>query len=86
LLHALEYGLFTLLLYRAFRSTWKIKSSFQAGALIVGIAVILGALDELYQSFNPARTADPYDLMADAFGALSVAVFLLVRNRTGTLS
>ena len=37
--------------------------------MVIVIAVMLGLLDEIMQSFNPGRSADWTDLLADAIGA-----------------
>ena len=73
--HLLEYGLFGLLLGRAFRFTvggtrglW-----WAVGTVLVGSAV--GAMDEFYQSFVPGRDSDIHDWMTDSFALLLAALF-----------
>ena len=42
-----------------------------------------GALDEVHQSFVPGRTADPLDALADAAGALIIALAVWLVGRRG---
>jgi VanZ family protein len=58
-IHAVEYAVLALLLFRATRSPW---IAFAATALY-------GITDELHQSFVPGRNASAYDALADALGA-----------------
>jgi VanZ family protein len=37
--------------------------------MVIVLAVMLGLLDEIMQSFNPGRSADWTDLLADTIGA-----------------
>ena len=73
--HMLEYGLFGLLLGRAFRFTVGGKRGlwWAVGTVLVGSAV--GALDEFYQSFVPGRDSDIHDWMADSFALLLAVLF-----------
>ena len=46
------------------------------------LATGFGALDEVHQSYVPGRSADPWDLLADAVGALAgVALVRLWQTR-----
>jgi VanZ family protein len=40
-------------------------------ALAAAITIVYGVTDEFHQSFVPGRSADAYDLAADAAGALA---------------
>ncbi|HSE57745.1 MAG TPA: VanZ family protein [Nitrospiraceae bacterium] len=73
-LHLVEYGGLSLLCYRAFR--WAAGEWGAAHALWLAIvtATVYGLSDELHQVFVPPREADPWDLTADALGALLGAV------------
>ena len=42
----------------------------------IAVAVAYGMFDEWHQLFVPLRSFDPYDLMADAAGAVLVQLFL----------
>lgn len=73
--HLGEYGLFGLLLGRAFRFTvggtrglW-----WAVGTVLVGSAV--GAMDEFYQSFVPGRTSDVRDWLTDSLALLLAVLF-----------
>jgi VanZ family protein len=82
--HLLEYGLFGLLLARAFRVTpgGARGPSWALGTVVLGSLV--GALDEVYQRSVPGRVSDVRDWAADT-GALVLAVLLthLVSLRLG---
>ena len=69
--HFLIFGLLATLIMRIpkiYLLRWR-------GALAsVLIVIAYGAVDEWRQSFTPGRTAEPYDLIADALGA-GIAVF-----------
>lgn len=66
LLHAMEYGILGILLYRAFHQTTR-----AVGSIILSIicVVIFGISDEIHQWFVPNRQADTWDLLADTLGA-----------------
>jgi VanZ family protein len=65
--HLTEYAILAALLYRALRQG---RSHFgRAAAFAFLIAAIYAALDEFHQSFVPSRTASPWDVMIDCFGA-----------------
>jgi hypothetical protein len=71
--HLLEYGLYGLLLGRAFRFTVGGNRGFAwaLGSVMAGAAT--GALDELYQAHIPRRTSDVWDWATD-FTAVLLAV------------
>lgn len=50
-------------------------------ALAWGLAVLWGVIDELHQSQVPGRSADPWDALADACGALIAVVALAALGR-----
>ena len=64
-LHACEYGILGILLYRAFTQT-------TTKALSIGLSIIcviaFGISDEFHQWFVPQRQADVWDLVADTCG------------------
>lgn len=66
ILHALEYGILALLLYRAFKHT--VNTRWTVGLSIL-TAVAFGLTDEIHQWFVPNREADVFDLLADGLGA-----------------
>jgi len=69
LLHAGGYGLLGLLFCRAYRSGWPAASARSLARAAVLSAVLFGLTDEIHQSYVPSRTADGWDLLADALGA-----------------
>lgn len=73
-LHLVEYGLLSLLCYRAFRWAAGEWGARHALWLAIVTATVYGLSDELHQVFVPPREADPWDLTADALGALLGAV------------
>lgn len=77
-IHIGEYGVFTLLLYRAFTKTGVSKKK----SLIVSIlvAIFYAITDEFHQSFTPGRDPRIRDVFFDSFGSLMsmVAVFKIV--------
>jgi VanZ family protein len=73
--HLLEYGLFGLLLARAFRCTLR-GARGPAWALgAVALGSLIGAADEIYQRSVPGRISDVRDWAADT-AALILAVLL----------
>jgi VanZ family protein len=67
-LHAIEYGVLGILIYRVFRHSEGRRSSGQALLLAFAASAIYGATDELHQAFVPLREADGWDLLTDAIG------------------
>ena len=70
LVHAGEYGILSLLLYRAFihaQQGWLRK---QAVSLSVLSCIIFGFSDEVHQMYVPMRTADAADFLADSIGVV----------------
>ena len=66
LLHALEYGILGILLYRAFHQTTRATGSIILSIICV---VVFGISDEMHQWFVPNRQAELWDLLADTIGA-----------------
>lgn len=72
--HVLAYGILGLLAARA----WRAAGLRPHAAVVVTLAVTVGLVDELNQMRVPARTADPFDLLADAIGV--VVGFVLIQR------
>jgi VanZ family protein len=73
LLHGMVYAVFGGVSFLAARSTWSVRAPW----LVIGCtvaAVLYGLSDEFHQSFVPGRTADLWDVVADAIGGLVGAV------------
>lgn len=68
--HIIEYGILGCLLAFARIPSRRAESSGRIAAVII-MGVLFGCLDELYQSFIPGRSTDPFDVMADALGVIS---------------
>jgi VanZ family protein len=76
--HALEYFGLGVLLARAFRAGRRAAVPMRTVTRAVTLGVIVGACDEIFQSFVPGRLPDVYDVLADATGVLlAQLVFLL---------
>jgi VanZ family protein len=65
LVHSIEFGLFGMLVYRAFRYPRPLRIPYTL-TLVVGIP--FAALDELHQLFVPGRHCDPVDFLFDIAG------------------
>ncbi len=65
-LHACEYGVLGILLYRAFKYTTPTNGNMGLAIICV---IAFGISDEFHQWFVPQRQADIWDLVADTFGA-----------------
>ena len=69
-LHAVEYGILSLLCYRAFR--WGVSGQVASHALLFAIvaASLYGITDEVHQLFVPFRESGWQDWLADTIGAI----------------
>jgi hypothetical protein len=67
--HFLEYGLLAFMMTHAVRVTWP-RARFGLTAAW-WLTASLGLTDELHQAYVPGRSADIYDLVADALGAVA---------------
>ncbi|HYM87555.1 MAG TPA: VanZ family protein [Nitrospiraceae bacterium] len=69
-LHAVEYGILSLLCYRAFR--WAAGSAVARQAVVLAIvtASVFGLTDEVHQLFVPFRESSWLDWLADTVGAV----------------
>ena len=68
-LHAIEYGVLGILMYRAFRYAAGAWSGSRALLLAVIASTTYGLTDELHQFFVPLREADVWDFLTDAVGS-----------------
>ena len=69
-LHAMEYGILSLLCYRAFRWSAGPAVARQAVVLAIVTASFYGITDEVHQSFVPLRESSWKDWLADTIGAI----------------
>ena len=75
LAHFTEYAILGFLSMRAF--AWG-RAILVASVILIGVA----SIDEINQSFNPARTGSPVDVLLDvAGGATAILIIALVRRR-----
>lgn len=71
------FGLGLLLCYVSTR-----PPSFRRFATVAVIAIVYGIVDELTQKLVPGRHCDPYDMLADAAGALTAIVLYATASVT----
>lgn len=81
LLHACEFGIFALLLVKAYGS-WLAVARRNTVLLAAFTGIVWALLDELHQLFVPGRDGNIYDFLADAVGVVAVlAIYTWVRQR-----
>src|SRR5438067_12758568 len=68
-LHAMEYGLLSILCYRAFRHGAGDRAARYALLLAIVSTAAYGVTDEVHQAFVPLREAEAGDLLMDMIGA-----------------
>jgi VanZ family protein len=69
-LHTVEYGILSLLCYRAFRWAAGPAVARQAVVLAIVTASVYGLTDEVHQLFVPFRESGWQDWLADTIGAV----------------
>ena len=74
--HLVEYGLFGLLLVRAFRHAAAGRGGLVPALAAVSAGSLVGAADEIYQRTVPGRTADFRDWATDTVAVLAVVLVL----------
>src|SRR5690349_6496561 len=75
--HAGEYALLCFLWWRALRGVMPAR---HAPLAALAIAVAYSCTDEFHQTFVHGRDGSPRDVLIDAVGSVSVAVWLLRRQ------
>jgi len=78
--HAFLFGFLAFLFLRALLKGNYPRVSFKTAIASIAFTVFYGATDEFHQQFVPGRTPDPYDIAADAAGAIIVCLFILFLN------
>lgn len=73
-LHAVEYGILSLLCCRAFRRAAGPTVARQAVVLAIVTASVYGVTDEVHQAFVPLRESSWLDWLADTIGAAIAAM------------
>jgi VanZ family protein len=87
LLHAGGYGLLGLLFCRAYRAGWPGASIRSLARYAVLSTALFGLSDEIHQSFVVFRTADAWDVLADAIGGtLGVGFYFMLLSLSGPRS
>lgn len=79
--HMTAYGIFTWLVWRTLRKKAAESWRWLWGAQTLIVVVLVGGLDELRQSFDPARTPRASDVGWDLLGALLAVLLLYVKAR-----
>lgn len=81
LMHAVEYGVLSMLFYLSVNSSIKFKRAWYPMVIAIVLSVVFGIFDEIHQHFVPFRNADFLDIVADGVGALIVQSFVFGINR-----
>jgi VanZ family protein len=85
--HVLGYGILSILLFRAWRSTLTVRGNPAWSLAWTSIAVLMTALvaslDEWHQSFLPKRTGKIQDVLLDTAAALAaqILIYLWLRRK-----
>lgn len=68
LMHTMEYSGLGILLGRAWGGMLRPSRPLVIALAAICCGIVIGTLDELFQSTVPGRVCSPYDLAADTFG------------------
>ena len=79
IVHAIEFGLFGMLLFRAFRYPLSLPHPY---ILTLAVGIPYAALDEIHQLFVPGRNCDIYDFYMDVLGIIVFSAVSMRLNRT----
>ena len=80
LIHLVEFGILSLILGKAFRTSEPKIFIKHAAILSVIMTILYGISDEIHQSFVPLRCPDVYDVVADGIGGiLAQGIFVIKR-------
>jgi len=71
--HLIEYGILGLVICRAVHPAGR-EFWWKYAMIAVVLTAGYGITDELHQYFTPGRVVDPWDVLADSFGAVLAAV------------
>jgi len=82
LLHLLEYSVFGVIISWAVIRNDHVNGIYRKIGLVLLIGWGYGILDEIHQSFVPARSMDIHDFAADAIGViLGFGIYILLMNK-----
>ena len=76
--HFFEYGVFAVILFRAFIHSGFLSAGKTSMLIFLCIAA-MGAIDESYQHFT-GRSSDLYDWLADCLGGITASLFCFMLN------
>ena len=83
LFHTVEYGILGSLVIRAFVWSWIVVARGRLRLAAIAAALVIGALDEYYQSFTPMRISSVWDWLFDGLGAfLGLALYEWIALRS----
>lgn len=74
--HMVEYSIFTIFLYRAFKNTFSISGS-KLYWITPLISAVYGITDEIHQMFTPGREPTVRDAIFDTIGTVLAMIFIL---------
>ena len=86
LAHIAIYFVFCWLSFRALRRSPSFLLSKMSPFLAVVVTVLYGFSDEFHQLYVPGRSADMFDLAADAAGGILFIALMMVARRKNTSS
>ena len=78
--HMLEYFIFTFLLYRAFKESFKLNI-FRLFVYPMVLSFVYAASDEIHQSFVSGRNCSNYDLLIDTAGIFCFYIAIKIISR-----
>lgn len=82
IIHAVEYGIFSILVYSALRGSFRKLTRLSVSAIALFTSALYGGFTEYTQSLVPFRQAEVWDLVADITGAgIAQAVILIIALR-----
>jgi VanZ family protein len=85
--HFFEYAVLGFLACRAFTGSLQNLVRKHGYVFAIGLLIVVAVLDEINQSFNPARTGSPFDVLIDLSGGFSaIGLFYLFARRRNSLA
>jgi VanZ family protein len=93
--HFLGYAILSWLIFRAVRASWRNRQEilsrgrdyfWQLRWAVLGVAgtAVAASVDEIHQTFNPARTGRWQDVVLDTSGALAIQIILFLALAMGS--
>jgi VanZ family protein len=75
--HVVEYFIFTLLLWVAFKGSFKMNT-VSLFIFPVVLSILYAASDEFHQTFVPTRSGTVHDVLIDSIGVISFCIVFLI--------